>query len=44
LIGVIMLATGRRKLEPKAIAPRRTAAALRKDTEMIKGVGQHEHQ
>jgi hypothetical protein len=44
LIGVIMLATGRRKLEPNAIAPRRTAAALRKDTEMIKGVGQHEHQ
>lgn len=43
LIGVIMLATGRRKLEPQAIAPRRTAAALRKDTEMIKGVG-HEHQ
>jgi hypothetical protein len=44
LIGVIMLASGRRKLEPQAIAPRRTAAALRKDTEMIKGVGQHEHQ
>ena len=44
LIGVIMLATGRRKLEPRAMAPRRTAAALRKDSEMIKGVGQHEHQ
>lgn len=44
LMGVIMLATGRRKLEPQAIAPRRTAAAFRKDTEMIKGVGQHEHQ
>lgn len=43
LIGVIMLATGRRKLEPTAIAPRRTAAALRKDTQMIKGVSQHEH-
>jgi hypothetical protein len=43
LIGAIMLLTGRRKLEPAAIAPRRTAAALRKDTEMIKGVGQHEH-
>jgi hypothetical protein len=43
LIGVIMLATGRRKLEPAAIAPRRTAAALRKDTEMIKGVSKHEH-
>jgi hypothetical protein len=43
LIGVIMLASGRRKLEPSAVAPRRTAAALRKDTEMIKGVSQHEH-
>lgn len=44
LMGIIMLAKGRRKLEPQAIAPRRTAAAFRKDTEMIKGVGQHEHQ
>jgi hypothetical protein len=44
LIGIIMLATGRRKLEPAAIAPRRTAAALRKDTQMIKGVSQHEHE
>ncbi|HET7924030.1 MAG TPA: phage holin family protein [Rhodanobacteraceae bacterium] len=43
LIGLIMLATGRRKLEPAAVAPQRTAAALRKDTEMIKGVSQHEH-
>ena len=43
LIGVVMLLTGRRKLEPTAIAPRRTAAALRKDKEMIKGVSQHEH-
>jgi hypothetical protein len=43
LIGVIMLSTGRRKLEPSAIAPRRTAAALRKDTQMIKGVTRHEH-
>jgi hypothetical protein len=43
LIGIVMLATGRRKLEPTAIAPRRTAAALRKDTEMIKVVSQHEH-
>lgn len=43
LIGVVMLASGRRKLEPSAVAPRRTAAALRKDTEMIKGVSQHEH-
>ena len=43
LIGVLMLATGRRKLEPEAIAPRRPAAALRKDAEMIKGVTRHEH-
>jgi uncharacterized membrane protein YgdD (TMEM256/DUF423 family) len=43
LIGIVMLATGRGKLEPAAIAPRRTAASLRKDTEMIKGVSQHEH-
>lgn len=42
LIGVIMLATGRRKLEPTSLAPHRTAAALAKDTEMIKGVTQHE--
>jgi ABC-type long-subunit fatty acid transport system fused permease/ATPase subunit len=44
LIGVIMLATGSRKLDPSAFAPRRTAAALRKDTEMIKGVSQHGHE
>lgn len=43
LIGLVMLASGRRKLEPAAIAPRRTAAALRKDTQMIKGVTQHGH-
>lgn len=43
LIGIIMLATGRRKLEPSAIAPRRTAASLRKDTDMLKGVSQHGH-
>ena len=42
LIGVIMLATGRRKLEPASLAPRRTAASITKDTEMIKGVSQHE--
>jgi hypothetical protein len=43
LIGVIMLATGRRKLEPAAIAPRRTAASLRKDTQMIKGaINEHD--
>jgi hypothetical protein len=44
LIGVVMLLTGRRKLAPKAIAPQRTVEALRKDTEMIKGVSQHERQ
>jgi hypothetical protein len=43
LIGVIMLITGRGKLEPSAVAPRRTAAALRKDSQMIKGVARHEH-
>jgi hypothetical protein len=43
VIGIVMLATGRRKLEPTAMAPRRTAAALRKDTQMIKGVSHHEH-
>lgn len=40
LIGAIMLARGRSKLEPAAMAPRRTAASLRKDTEMIKGVSE----
>jgi hypothetical protein len=43
LIGLVMLAEGRRKLAPAAVAPRRTAASLRKDAEMIKGVSQHEH-
>jgi hypothetical protein len=42
LIGVIMLATGRKKLEPGAVAPRRTAESLRKDSQMIKGVARHE--
>jgi hypothetical protein len=42
LIGVIMLATGSRKLDPGAVAPRRTAESLRKDTQMVKGVAQHE--
>lgn len=43
LVGVIMLVMGRSKLETRHMAPRRTAAALRKDTQMIKGVSQHEH-
>ena len=43
LVGAIMLVTGRSKLQPTAIAPRRTADALRKDTQMVKGVSQHEH-
>jgi hypothetical protein len=38
LIGVIMLLTGRRKFQPDAIAPRRTAESLRRDAEMLKGV------
>jgi Putative Actinobacterial Holin-X, holin superfamily III len=42
LVGVIMLTAGRSKFKPNAIAPRRTAEALRKDTEMVKGVSQHE--
>jgi hypothetical protein len=43
LIGVIMLAAGRKKLAPAAVAPRRTAESIRKDTQMIKGVAQNEH-
>jgi hypothetical protein len=43
LIGVIMLMSGSKKMEPKAVAPSRTAASLRKDTQMVKGVAQHEH-
>ena len=42
LVGVIMLVAGRSKLQPAAIAPRRTAEALRRDTQMVKGVSQHE--
>jgi hypothetical protein len=42
LIGVVMLMTGSKKLEPRAVAPRRTAESLRKDTQMIKGVSEHE--
>jgi len=38
LIGAIMLATGRSKLEPASMTPSRTVASLRKDTQMIKGV------
>ena len=37
-VGTIMLVTGSKKLEPAAMAPHRSAASLRKDTEMIKGV------
>jgi hypothetical protein len=44
LVGVIMLTTGSKKLEPRSVAPSRTAEALRKDTQMIKGVAQHEHE
>ena len=43
LIGLVTLAAGRRKLAPTSFTPDRTAAALRKDAEMIKGVSQHEH-
>jgi hypothetical protein len=37
LIGVVLLASGRHKLAPSNMAPRRTAASLRRDTEAIKG-------
>jgi hypothetical protein len=40
LIGAIMLASGRSKLEPSAIAPRRTVESIRKDTRMMKGVSE----
>ena len=43
VIGLVMLATGRRKLEPAAMAPRRTAASIRKDAQMIREVADHEH-
>jgi len=43
LIGLVTLAAGRRKLAPASFTPDRTAAALRKDAQMIKGVSQHEH-
>jgi hypothetical protein len=42
LIGAIMLVSGRRKLEARALAPRHTTAAIRKDADMIKGAT-HEH-
>jgi hypothetical protein len=38
LIGAIMLASGRRKLEPRNMMPSRTTESLRRDTEMVKGV------
>lgn len=40
VIGLIMLASGKKKFEPAALAPRRTAEAIRKDTQAIKGVSQ----
>ena len=43
LIGVIMLATGKKKLEPEAFRPRHTEASLRKDRDMIKGVAHEQH-
>jgi hypothetical protein len=38
LVGAIMLASGRRKLEPRNMMPNRTTESLRRDTEMVKGV------
>lgn len=40
LIGAIMLASGRSKLEPSAMAPRRTVESIRKDTQVMKGVSE----
>lgn len=37
LIGIGLLASGKHKLAPSNMAPRRTAASLRRDTEAIKG-------
>jgi hypothetical protein len=42
LIGVIMLVTGKKKLEPDALPPRHVQASLRKDRDMIKGVTPNE--
>jgi uncharacterized membrane protein YqjE len=36
IIGAIMLASGKRKLEPSAFKPQHTQASLQKDREMIK--------
>ncbi|MBN1236962.1 MAG: phage holin family protein [Gammaproteobacteria bacterium] len=36
IIGAIMLASGKRKLEPSAFKPEHTAASLEKDRDMIK--------
>jgi hypothetical protein len=41
LIGLAMLAAGRKKLEPASLRPRRTESSLRKDREMIKGAAHH---
>jgi hypothetical protein len=40
LIGAIMLASGRSKLEPSAMTPHRTVESIRKDTQLMKGVSQ----
>jgi hypothetical protein len=37
LIGFIMLQLGKRKMMPKSYAPERTAEALRRDRDMLKG-------
>jgi hypothetical protein len=38
LVGAILLASGRRKLEPRNMVPSRTTESLRRDTEVVKGV------
>lgn len=40
VIGAIMLASGRSKLEPSAMAPHRTVESIRKDTQLMKGVSE----
>lgn len=44
IIGLVMLVTGSKNLEPAAMAPHRSAASLRKDTDLVKGVAKNEHE
>lgn len=42
IAGLILTATGKRKLEPAAFRPRHTERSLQKDRDMIKGARHHE--